>query len=116
MSISTDLASIQILADLFKDGSKSTVLTRTVHTLCDKVEYIDWAGVYVYEGEETRLMASASSEGREEELQSQLAFSITGENGAEKGVLVVKSKGWIVFDVTDVSTLKEIAGEFGKII
>ncbi|MFB4165817.1 GAF domain-containing protein [Alteribacillus sp. JSM 102045] len=111
MSIATDLASIHILASAYRSNTISNTLNQTVNTLCEKVDYINWAGIYLHEKDESRLHASAS-EG--ENIQSQLAFPIKNQKN-EIGVLVVKSKQWIVFDVTDVSTLETVASELGKL-
>ncbi|SDH42820.1 hypothetical protein SAMN05192534_105128 [Alteribacillus persepolensis] len=111
MSIATDLASIQILSSVYQSTNVNDTFHNTVHTLCNKVDYIDWAGIYLKEGEDTRLLVSTEDKGS---MQSQLAFPIK-HNDTEVGVLVVKSKQWIVFDVTDVSTLEKVTSELGKV-
>ncbi|WP_158738428.1 GAF domain-containing protein [Alteribacillus sp. YIM 98480] len=111
MTISTDLASIHILSSVYQSNNISETFSKTVNTLCEKVDYINWAGIYLHENEETRLHAFADDG---ENMQSQLAFPIKNRN-KEIGVLVVKSKQWIVFDVTDVSTLETVASELGDL-
>ncbi|SFP57536.1 hypothetical protein [Salibacterium halotolerans] len=113
MSIATDLATIRILGTLHQSIA-SPPLSQTVETLCREVEYINWAGVYFYEGEDTLLAAYAGTDSEDDVMQSRLAFPIHKPDGTETGVLVVKSRQWIVFDVNDVPTLETVAAEIGK--
>ncbi|MDA3129885.1 GAF domain-containing protein [Aliibacillus thermotolerans] len=115
MSIATDLASIHILATVYKNKEKKAdFLKKTVTSLTQKVDYIDWAEIFFIKGEECLLAVSNSKPGvKKEDLQSKLVFPIT--KGRKKlGYLVVKSRQWIVFDVTDVSTLEKVANELGQ--
>ncbi|WP_240375793.1 GAF domain-containing protein [Bacillus piscicola] len=113
MSIATDIASIRVLSSIYRNQALAESCTETVRTLCEKVEYIDWAGIYFYDGEEKVLSAHASSlPDKKETMQSQLAFPIKNKD-REFGTLVVKSRQWIVFDVTDVSTLEKVAAALG---
>ncbi|MGY4690562.1 GAF domain-containing protein [Salibacterium sp. K-3] len=114
MSIATDLATIRILGSFYQSGTSSSPLSQTVESLCRDVDYINWAGVYFHEGEHTVLHAWAGTDSDEAVMQSQLAFPIHDQNGTETGVLIVKSKQWIVFDVNDVPTLETVAAEIGK--
>ncbi|SFM03510.1 hypothetical protein [Salibacterium qingdaonense] len=113
MTIATDLATIRILGSLHQSLTDSP-LSETVGTLCREVDYIDWAGIYFYEEGQTKLAASASTDSEDAALQSRLGFPIHLPDGTETGVLVVKSRQWIVFDVNDVPTLETIASEIGK--
>ncbi|WP_026690878.1 hypothetical protein [Alteribacter aurantiacus] len=111
MSIATDVASLEIMADIYKKKSLDAILKKTVDTLVENVSYIDWAGVYCVEGEEDARLMAASEEGRDLSWESnaELKFPIKDANENILGVLIVRSKEAICFDVTDVSTLEEIA-------
>ncbi|MFC5713248.1 GAF domain-containing protein [Thalassorhabdus alkalitolerans] len=110
MSIATDVASIHIMAAVYKKDKPAEIFKETVERLVEHVPYIDWCGVYVGENEQWRLMASASEENNNSwEHNGQLSFSLKDLNGKEVGILVVKSKEPIAFDVTDVSTLETVA-------
>ena len=111
MSIATDLASIHVLSSIYSISTPTKFCEDTVATLCEKVEYIDWAGIYLHNGEEKVLRAHASSL-PDRKMQSQLTFPIKKQD-REIGTLVVKSQQWIVFDVTDVSTLEKVAAALG---
>lgn len=114
MSIATDLASIHVLSSIYRNNISAEACEQTVNTLCDKVEYIDWAGIYFHNEDEKVWSVHASSLPEETmTLQSQLTFPIKSREGTEIGTLVVKSRQWIVFDVTDVSTLEKVSNALG---
>lgn len=115
MSIATDLASIHILATVYKNQEKKAdFLKQTVTALTQKVDYIDWAEIFLIEEEECLLAVRNSKPGvKKQDLQSKLVFPIQAGN-KKLGYLVVKSRQWIVFDVTDVFTLEKVANELGR--
>ncbi|RSL31638.1 GAF domain-containing protein [Salibacterium salarium] len=114
MSIATDLASIRILGSVYQNPTISASISSAVHSLCHEVEYINWAGIYFYEEGEAVLHDYTSTEEHNVSMQSQLSFPIYNKQ-EEIGVLVVKSKQWIVFDVNDVPTLETVASEIGEL-
>ncbi|WP_026703365.1 hypothetical protein [Salibacterium aidingense] len=115
MSIATDLASIRILGTVYQKHTLSSSISHAVHSLCREVDYINWAGIYFHEGEHTVLHEFACTDSDHPTMQSQLSFPIHNRKGEETGVLVVKSKQWIVFDVNDVPTLETVASEIGEL-
>ncbi len=117
MSISTDVASIQIMADVYKKKSSNEVFARTVSSLVNEVSYIDWVGVYLV-SEDGNLQLSYASDIENDlcwECNGELKFPIENSTQQQIGLIVVRSKQAICFDVTDVSTLETIAEAIGQI-
>ncbi|TMW70595.1 GAF domain-containing protein [Alteribacter natronophilus] len=117
MSIATDVASLKIMADIYQRKSLSDILQKTVDSLHEHVSYIDWAGIYFVENvDEARLMAASDEEtDLSWESNAELKFPLEDAEKNILGVLVVKSREAICFDVTDVSTLEEIAAGLAEI-
>lgn len=117
LSISTDVASIQIMADVFKKKSTQAVFEKTVNSLVQEVSYIDWVGIYLV-SEDGSLQLSAASDEENDlgwECNGELKFPISNSIKEQIGLIVVRSKQAICFDVTDVSTLETIASAIGDI-
>ncbi|MBU9722870.1 MULTISPECIES: GAF domain-containing protein [Bacillaceae] len=116
MSIPTDVASLQIMAEVYKKKNLQDILDKTVHSLVDQVPYIDWAGIYFYENNsEVRLMAASDKENDLQwETNSELKFPIKTSDDESLGMLIVRTREAIAFDVTDVSTLETIASAIGE--
>ncbi|WP_096187882.1 GAF domain-containing protein [Evansella halocellulosilytica] len=116
MSFATDVASIHIMADVYKKKSLSEILQKTVNTLEETVPYIDWAGIYFYEEDSSVKLMAASN--KEDDLRwesnSELKFPIKTSDEEQLGTLIVRTKEAIAFDVTDVSTLETIAQAIGE--
>ncbi|WP_096439623.1 GAF domain-containing protein [Alteribacter populi] len=117
MSIATDVASLQIMADIYQRKNLTEVLNKTVDSLVEEVPYIDWSGIYFVENEEdVKLMAASDEESDFKwETNAELKFPIEDANQKTLGVLIVRSKEAIAFDVTDVSTLEEVAAGLSEI-
>ncbi|MCT8136842.1 GAF domain-containing protein [Anaerobacillus sp. CMMVII] len=117
MSISTDVASLQIMADVFKRKSSQSVFEKTVNSLVNEVSYIDWVGIYLISENGSPQLAAASDEENDLgwECNGELKFPITNSLNEKIGVIIVRSKQAICFDVTDVSTLETIAEAIGEI-
>ena len=117
MSIPTDVASLQIMAEVYKKKSSQSVFEKTVKSLVQEVPYIDWVGIYLKSDDENLQLSAASDE--EDDLgweyNGQLKFPITNSVDQQIGVMIVRSKQAIAFDVTDVSTLETIAEAIGQI-
>lgn len=115
MSIATDIASLQIMAHVYKKASLQSILEKTCECLVNEVPYIDWVGIYLYEENEKKLVAASNLENDLKwEMNGELTFPIKNSNGMEIGLLVVRSREVIAFDVTDISTLKDIAQAIGE--
>ncbi|MCK0472459.1 GAF domain-containing protein [Halalkalibacter sp. APA_J-10(15)] len=115
MSIPTDIASLQIMAQVYKKESMQTIFEKTVESLVEQVLYIDWAGIYIYEQLDHKLVAASSFEDDLKwECNGELKFPITNSSDEEIGMLIVRSRQPIAFDVTDVSTLETIATAIGQ--
>lgn len=117
MSISTDVASLQIMAEVYKKKSSQSVFEKTVSSLVKEVSYIDWVGIYLISEDQNLNLVIASDE--EDDLgweyNGELKFPITNSVGQQIGLMIVRSKQAIAFDVTDVSTLETIAEAIGQI-
>lgn len=117
MSISTDVASLQIMADVYKRKNSRSVFDKTVKSLVQEVPYIDWVGIYLISEDQILDLVATSSE--EDDLgwesNGELKFPINNSTQEQIGVMVVRSKQAIAFDVTDVSTLETIAEAIGQI-
>ncbi|WP_332691504.1 GAF domain-containing protein [Halalkalibacter lacteus] len=115
MSIPTDVASLQIMAHVYKRESLQSVFNKTVESLVEQVLYIDWVGIYMYENLDHKLVAASSFEDDIKwECNGELKFPITNSMKEEIGMMVVRSRQPIAFDVTDVSTLETIAAAIGQ--
>jgi putative methionine-R-sulfoxide reductase with GAF domain len=117
LSISTDVASIQIMAEVFKKKSTQSVFEKTVKSLVEEVSYIDWVGVYLVSEDGSLQLEVASDEENDLgwECNGELKFPITNSSSQQIGIIVVRSKQAICFDVTDVATLETIAQAIGQI-
>ncbi|WP_227938045.1 GAF domain-containing protein [Alkalihalobacillus deserti] len=115
MSIPTDVASLQIMAQVFKKESLNSIFNKTVESLVEQVPYIDWVGIYMYENLDHKLVAASSFEDDLRwDCNGELKFPITNSTKDEIGMMVVRSRQPIAFDVTDVSTLETIAAAIGQ--
>lgn len=116
LSISTDVASIQIMAEVFKKKNSQSVFEKTVSSLVQEVPYIDWVGIYlITEDQNLQLVASSDTDDLSWEYNGELKFPITNSSQQQVGLIVVRSKQAIAFDVTDVATLETIADAIGQI-
>ncbi|WP_322788156.1 GAF domain-containing protein [Anaerobacillus alkalidiazotrophicus] len=117
LSISTDVASIQIMAEVYKKNSTQSVFEKTVNSLVQEVPYIDWVGIYlITEGQNLQLVESSDdADDLGWDYNGELKFSITNSMNQQIGLIVVRSKQAIAFDVTDVTTLETIADAIGQI-
>lgn len=111
MSIKTDIASLEILAQVYQETDSKAALQNMVSKLQQQVDYFDWVGLYLHQGEEMVLeAASCLQDTLTWESNSELRIPIQGHQ-KELGKLVVRSKQPLCFDVTDLSTLKKLAAE-----
>lgn len=115
MSIETDIASLQIMAHVYKKKGLRYIFEKTCECLVKQVQYIDWVGIYLLEEEKKKLVAASDMEDDLEwEANGELKFPIANSLGVQIGLLVVRSREAISFDVTDVSTLETIAQAIGE--
>lgn len=115
MSIPTDLASLQIMATVYKRESLDTIFNKTVESLVSEVPYIDWVGIYLYDNLDHKLVAASNTEDNLRwECNGELKFPILNSMEEEIGLMIVRSRQAIAFDVTDVSTLETIAAAIGQ--
>ncbi|MBP3952382.1 GAF domain-containing protein [Bacillus suaedae] len=115
MSIPTDVASLQIMAHVYKRESLQTIFNITVESLVEQVLYIDWVGIYMYENLDHKLVAASNyDDDLRWECNGELKFPITNSMKEEIGMMVVRSRQPIAFDVTDISTLETIAAAIGQ--
>lgn len=117
MSISTDVASLQIMAEVYKKRSSQSIFEKTVKSLVQEVSYIDWVGIYLISEEQDLELITSSDEDNDLnwEYNGELKFPIKDSTEQQIGLMVVRSKQAIAFDVTDVSTLETIAEAIGQI-
>lgn len=103
------------MAHVYKRASLQSIFNTTVQSLVEKVPYIDWVGIYMYESSTPRLVAASNFD---DDLQwscnGELKFPLINSAQEEVGVIVVRSLQLIAFDVTDVSTLETIAKAIGE--
>lgn len=112
MSIKTDVASLEILAKVYQSQELKQTLHDLVHTLEDQVSYIDWAGIYLIEGNQSKLVVATDLYDQLTwEANAELKIPIENENKTELGRIVIKSRQLICFDVTDITTLQTLARE-----
>lgn len=115
VSIPTDVASLQIMAHVYKRASLQSIFNKTVESLVEQVPYIDWVGIYMYENLNHKLVAASCLEDDLKwECNGELKFPIKNAAGEETGMMIVRSRQPIAFDVTDVSTLETIASAIGQ--
>lgn len=115
MSIKTDLASIEIIAEVHRSQDLKKTFSKAVVTLHKHVSYFDWVGLYLYEGGEVALVAASDMENEITwECNSELRIPIQDSQERELGKIVVRSRQPICFDVTDVSTLETLAAEISE--
>lgn len=115
MSIATDLASLQIMAHVYKKESLQSIFEKTCESLVNEVPYIDWVGIYLFDEEHNKLVAASDTEDDLQwESNGELKFPITNSFGVQTGLMIVRSRQAIAFDVTDVSTLETIAQAIGE--
>jgi putative methionine-R-sulfoxide reductase with GAF domain len=115
MSIQTDLASLAVLARVYRSPDRMTALQQAVQTLHKQVSYFDWVGLFLErEGDYVLEASSNQNEQLTWEYNAELVIPLPGAEDKELGKIVVRSKQPICFDVTDVSTLKKVAEELSK--
>lgn len=115
MSIKTDLASIEIIAEVHQSKDLRKSFQEMVHRLHQQVSYFDWVGLYLQEGGELSLEAASDMENHLSwECNAELRIPIEDPNQEELGKLVVRSKQPVCFDITDISTLKTLAAEISQ--
>nr|WP_184665066.1 GAF domain-containing protein [Texcoconibacillus texcoconensis] len=117
MSIATDIASLQIMADVYKKKQFQEIAETSVNSLVNQVPHIDWAGIFLFDQDQSAECIASSDEENNLEWTSNAELKFTIEDGTENeiGVLVVRSREAIAFDVTDFKTLETIAKSLGEI-
>jgi putative methionine-R-sulfoxide reductase with GAF domain len=105
------------MAEVFKKKNSQSVFEKTVKSLVDEVSYIDWVGIYLVSEDGSLQLTVASDEENDLgwECNGELKFPITNSTKQQIGVIVVRSKQAICFDVTDISTLETIAEAIGQV-
>lgn len=116
MSIQTDLASLEIIAKVYRSQDVRESFQQLVTTLHNEVPYFDWVGIYLIEGEEMNLTAASNFDDLLTwDTNSELRIPIQDPLAQEDiGKIVVRSRQHICFDVTDVSTLETLATEISS--
>lgn len=115
MSIKTDLASIEIIAEVHRSQDLRKTFNELVVTLHKHVSYFDWVGLYLYEGEEVALVSASDMKNEITwECNSELRIPIQDSLESKLGEIVVRSRHPICFDITDVSTLETLAAEISE--
>jgi|GEM_PF-5109665 len=115
MSIYTDIASIKIIAEVVTSQNLKKTLSNVVEHLHEKVQYFDWVGLYLKQGDELVLEASSDlEENLNWETNAELRIPLIDQHQKDLGKIVVRSKQPICFDITDVSTLETLAKEIGN--
>lgn len=116
LSIATDVASLQIMAEVYKKKSLQETFEKTVNSLVKQVTYIDWVGIYLIQENQHELVAASDLDNTFTwEANAELKFPILNSSDQQIGLMIVKSKQAICFDVTDVATLETIASGLGQI-
>lgn len=105
------------MAEVFKKQNCQLVFEKTVNSLVNEVSYIDWVGIYVIQEDGSYQLSAASDEENDLnwECNGELKFPLKNSLNQQTGLMVVRSKQAICFDVTDVSTLETIASAIGQI-
>jgi len=116
MSIATDIASLKIMSDVYKRKELPDLFQTTVQSLHECVPYIDWVGIYYFERQENMKLVAASDlkEDLTWEANGELKFPLKNSSNEAIGIMVVRSREAIAFDVTDVATLETIAQSLGE--
>ncbi|GAA0370891.1 GAF domain-containing protein [Bacillus horti] len=117
MSIKTDIASLEILAQVYQTTDMKETLQCLVRTLHEQVSYFDWVGLYLNKGEQMVLEAASCTKDTlawESNAELRIPIHKQEQEDMELGKLVVRSKQPICFDVTDLSTLKKLTSELGS--
>ena len=92
MSIPTDVASLQIMAHVYQKNSAQSIYEKTVTSLVENVPYINWAGIYLYEQLDHKLVAASSFENDIRwECNGELKFPIMNQEDKEIGLMLVRS-------------------------
>jgi putative methionine-R-sulfoxide reductase with GAF domain len=103
------------MAQVYQKKGLQSIFKKTVESLVEHVPYIDWAGIYMYDQLDYKLVAASNFE---EDLRwdcnGELKFPIKNNEDKEVGMLIVRTLQPIAFDVTDVSTLETIATAIGQ--
>lgn len=104
------------MAHIYQRKSLHSIFRKTVKSLVEHVPYIDWVGIYLYENSNLTLVAASDDENDLMwDCNGELKFPIINSLGEEIGLIVVRSLETIAFDVTDVSTLEEVAKAIGEL-
>ncbi|WP_025028808.1 hypothetical protein [Caldalkalibacillus mannanilyticus] len=112
MSIHTDLASIKMIAQVLTSQDLKKTFAELVTHLQSNVQYFDWVGLYLTQGDELVLEAASDlEENLMWETNAELRIPISDLNSMELGKIVVRSHQPICFDMTDVTTLEKLAKE-----
>ncbi len=115
LSICTDVASLKIMAHIYKRKNLHSIFTKTVESLIEHVPYIDWVGIYLYEDSKLNVVAASDFENDLHwECNGELKFPLSNSSGEAIGMIIVRSLQAIAFDVTDVSTLETVAKAIGE--
>ncbi|QDI92740.1 hypothetical protein EPH95_17385 [Salicibibacter halophilus] len=110
MSVSTDLAAIRIIADTTQNKNISTVLQQALKALVDNVAYIHYAAWFKEDTAEVSISSNSN-----DTYAGTLSFPVSeNEGGEEIGKLVVATKESVAFDVTDLTTLQEVANHIAQ--
>ncbi|SDB81061.1 hypothetical protein SAMN05421737_10116 [Shouchella lonarensis] len=114
LSIATDIASLKIMADVFQTADTKAIFTKTAHSLVQTVPYIDWIGIYICEGTETKLVAaSCFQDDLRKSHMNELTCPIYNCDDQKIGLMIVRTKQVDAFDPTDRTTLETIAAAIG---
>lgn len=114
MSISTDLASLEIMALIHHADSLEQVYPRLVKIL-KRVHHFHWVGIYINQEEAPALIASSDDDmpisiSRHPIMQ----IPILNDENEQKGNITVFSKPSLYFDPSDYTSLLKIGEEIGK--
>jgi putative methionine-R-sulfoxide reductase with GAF domain len=116
MSISTDLASLEIMALIHQTNSIEEAYPRLIKIL-NRIHHFQWVGIYINENKTSVLKAATDEDmplfvSRQQIMQ----VPITNGNGEKVGNITVISKFSKPFDPLDYSSLLKIGEEIGKSI
>lgn len=104
------------MSDVYKRKELPDLFQTTVQSLHEYVPYIDWVGIYYFERQENMKLVAASDleEDLTWEANGELKFPLKNSSNEAIGIMVVRSREAIAFDVTDVATLETIAQSLGE--
>lgn len=114
MSISTDLASLEIVALIHQSDSMEQVFPRLVKIL-KRVHHFQWIGIYLSEENQPTLKAAS-----DEDLPYSISrhpimqVPILDEENEQKGHITVFSRPSIPFDPSDYTSILKIGEEIGR--